>query len=150
MLSLPRLIVSVRARRACVAGAVFSLALLATGCGTSRYPVEGRVLLNGKPLQGKEGAVVLKPDASKGNTSTVTSVGVLQRDGSFSVLTNGQPGAPPGWYKVIVMATEAAANPNEDTRRVANMRYESEEATPLAFEVVANPTEGTYDLQLSR
>ena len=66
--------------------------------------------------------------------------------GSFRV----QPGAPPGWYKVILIATEPGANPNEDLRRVVHARYEREATTPLAFEVVANPSPGRYDLQLSR
>ena len=74
---------------------------------------------------------------------------MLQGDGSFSVQTNGRPGAPPGWYKVIITATEAGANPNEDTRRVINARYATEAATPLAIEVVASPSSDSYDLQLS-
>src|SRR5262245_39325044 len=98
------------------------LLLLPAGCGGSHYPVDGRVLLKGKPLKGKAGAVVLKPDTSKGNKQSASPVGVLQRDGTFSVVTNGQPGAPLGWYKVVVTATEPAANPNEDTRRVLNAR----------------------------
>jgi hypothetical protein len=31
-----------------------------------------------------------------------------------------------------------------------NVRYETEAATPLAIEVVANPDPGRYDLPLSR
>src|SRR2546421_12597814 len=88
-----------RFRRCVLTGVALSLAVAAAGCGAPSYPVDGRVLLKGEPLKGKEGAVVLKPDASKGNTYSVSSLGVLQRDGSFSVLTNGQPGVKPGWYK---------------------------------------------------
>lgn len=138
-----------RVWRCALAGAAVALAVAAAGCGGARYPVDGRVLLKGKPLQGKAGSVVLKPDASKGNKSSGSAVGVLQRDGSFSVLTNGQPGAPPGWYKVIVLATEPAANPNEDARRPVPKRYENEATTPLAIEVVASPSPGSYDLKLS-
>jgi hypothetical protein len=126
-----------------------ALAGLAAGCGGGRHPVEGRVLLKGKPLTGQAGAVVLKPDAGKGNQSAVAPVGVLQRDGTFTVLTDGRPGAPPGWYKVVVIATAPSANPNEDTRRLLHRRYESEATTPLAVEVVADPDPGRYDLQLS-
>lgn len=125
------------------------LAVLGSGCGASRSPVDGRVLVEGKPLVGKEGAVVLKPDASKGNRYTVPSIGVLQTDGSFSIHTNGERGAVPGWYKVIITATEPGANPNEDMPRAINERYEKEATTPLAIEVVANPSPGRYDLQLS-
>ena len=56
--------------------AVVLAALAAAGCGGSRYPVEGRVLLNGQPLKGKAGAVALRPDASKGNKHSVSPVGV--------------------------------------------------------------------------
>lgn len=124
-------------------------AVLASGCGRTRYPVEGRVFLDGKPLEGKEGAVSFKPDVSKGNPSSVPSVGVLQSNGSFSLSTDGQSGAPAGWYKVIITATEADANPNDETPRVVPERYESEAATPLLVEVVANPSPGAYDLKLS-
>jgi hypothetical protein len=124
------------------------LALLAGGCGGTRYPVVGRVLLNGEPLEGLEGGVVLKPDAGKGNKGRVSPIGVLQRDGSFSVLTNGRPGAPAGWYKVILTATESGANPNDDSPLRVNARYMAEAATPLAVEVVARPAPDRYDLQL--
>jgi hypothetical protein len=138
-----------RVCRYVLASVALSLAVVAAGCGESRYPVDGQVLLKGKPLKGKGGAVVLKPDASKGNKGSVSPVGVLQRDGSFSVLANGEPGAQLGWYKVIVTATEPGANPNEDSRRLLNARYGAEATTPLAIEVVANPSPGRYDLQLS-
>src|SRR5437016_1113643 len=103
-------------------------ALLAAGCGGPRHPVAGRVLLEGQPLANVQGAVVLKPDASKGNKRKVLPIGVLNRDGSFSVVTDGKPGAPPGWYKVIVTANEPGANPNEDSPSLLNARYESETA----------------------
>jgi hypothetical protein len=126
------------------------LAVAAAGCGGPLHPVEGQVLLNGKPLQGKTGAVVLRPDASKGNDSTAAPFGQLKPDGSYSVATDGKPGAPPGWYKVILMVTDPADNPNEEPRRVLHRRYETEADTPLAIEVVASPGPGSYDLQLSR
>lgn len=107
------------------------------------------MLLDGKPLEGKEGVVHFKPDVSKGNASSVSSVGVLQSNGSFSMSTDERPGAPAGWYKVIITATEADANPNDETPRVVPERYEKEATTPLTVEVVANPGPGAYDLKLS-
>src|SRR5438128_2610394 len=127
-----------RIPRCLLAGVALSLALVAAGCGESRHSVDGRLLLNGAPLNGKEGAVVLKPDASKGNTSTAAAAGTLRPDGSFSI----QGGCTPGWYKAIVLATEPGANPNDDVRRVLPARYETEAATPLAIEVVADPSSG--------
>src|SRR5262249_13983452 len=81
--------------------------------------------------------------------ATVPAVGVLERDGRFSALTNGKPGVPAGWYKVILTATLPGANPNEQSPRVMNRRYETEATTPLAIEVVANPPPGSYDRKLS-
>jgi hypothetical protein len=139
-----------RVRRRLVACVALALTIVAAGCGgASRYPVEGRVLVKGAPLKGKEGHVLLKPDAAKGNTSTVPAMGVLERDGSFNALSNGQAGVRAGWYKVIVVAAEPGGNPNDDLRRAINARYETEASTPLAIEVVANPTPGSYDLKLS-
>jgi hypothetical protein len=112
--------------------------------------VAGRLLLDGEPLAGKEGAVVLKPDAGKGNKAAATPAGVLQRDGTFTVITKGRPGAPLGWYKVVVTATEPAVNPNEDARPSVDARYLTAATTPLAIEVVARPAPGRYDLQLMR
>src|SRR5262245_24964254 len=87
--------------RRVLAGVVLASAVAAAGCGGEgpRHPVDGRVLLKGQPLKGKEGQVMLKPDAAKGNKASVASAGALQRDGSFSILTTGKPGAPAGWYK---------------------------------------------------
>lgn len=107
------------------------------------------MLLEGKPLEGKDGSVALKPDASKGNKSALQAVGVLQRDGTFSIQTNGVAGAAPGWYKVVIIAHEPETNPNEDSIRALHERYEKEATTPLAIEVVASPPPGRYDLQVS-
>src|SRR5438874_2652248 len=87
---------SPRTARCFFAGGVLALTVAAAGCGGSRYPVAGRVLLDGEPLAGKEGGVVLKPDGTKRNETRVSPIGVLQRDGTFSVLTKGRPGAPIG------------------------------------------------------
>lgn len=129
------------------------LALPAAGCGRMKlYPVEGRVLLDGTPLKNKGGSVVLKADASKGNAipPRMMPVGMIQRDGTFKVTTEGRPGAPAGWYKVLVSATDAAQNPNNETRPLLNVRYTTEASTPLAFEVVPAAASGSYDLKLDR
>src|SRR5262249_4864878 len=129
-------------RRWRVACVVFAM-IVAAGCGGGpRYPVEGRGLVKGTPLKGKGGHVGFKPDAAKGNTSSQPAMGVIERDGSFNIATNGQPGVRAGWYKVMVVATEPGGNPNDDIRRVTHARYETEASTPLAIEVVENPSPG--------
>lgn len=139
-----------RAGRHLLVPATLLLALSTGACGGDRLlPVTGRVLINGKPLEGKEGTVVLKPDASKGNKSRVAPFGSLKLDGTFSVLTDGRPGAPAGWYKVVVTAFLPGANPNEESRPMVNARYMTAAATPLAFEVAGNPSPESYDLKLT-
>src|SRR5438552_3648121 len=71
------------------------------GVGTC-YPVSGVVRLDGKPVRGKAGTVLLKPDAAKGNKSPFDAWGTIDGEGSYRVATRGQDGAPPGWYKVVV------------------------------------------------
>jgi hypothetical protein len=67
--------------------AALVLAVAAAGCDDGvgkRYPVSGRVLLNGVPLQGKVGSVLFKPDAAKGHTGTFEAVGAIDTDGTYT------------------------------------------------------------------
>ena len=78
------------------------------GCGPSGpeklLPVEGQVRFKGKALT--KGTVVLHADAGKGNTTKHEPRGRIEGDGRYTVFTHPRPGAPPGWYKVTVIATE--------------------------------------------
>ena len=87
---------------------LLALGVLAAACGCSRQgeklvPVAGKVTVNGKPLAA--GAVSFRPDAERGNTSLHHPTGVIA-DGRFELFTLRQRGAPPGWYKVLVLADE--------------------------------------------
>src|SRR5262245_43577043 len=73
-------------------------------------PVTGKVYLGDRPLP--TGSVSFRPDASKGNTSTWEPSGDIGPDGTYKLSTNGKPGAPPGWYRVIV-AADVPSNPND-------------------------------------
>jgi hypothetical protein len=131
-------------------------AILSAGCANEvgpLHPVSGTVLLDGKPLKGKAGTVVLKPDPARGNTSRFEAVGAVHAEGTYTLFTKGKKGAPPGWYKVAVTAFEpgvaaekyaapAAPSPIPD-------RYANAEVSGLAIEVVAAPSAGAYDLALS-
>jgi hypothetical protein len=131
---------------------VLLLALVAAGCGDGvgqRYPVEGKVLVDNKPLRGKSGSVLFKPDASKGNTSTVDAGGSINDEGGYSLITKGKPGAPVGWYKVVVFANEKGAD-RDVVRPLFHTRFTKEAETTLSVEVVTEPTADRYDLKLSR
>ena len=131
---------------------VFGLLLLASvaampGCGPAGPkldPVSGIVTLSGAPL--KSGTVTLIADASKGNTAQGTSTGKIESDGRYNISTDGKEGAPPGWYKAIVITKYPGAP--EDA--VALNPVYSDPKTAPTFEVVASPKPGAYDLKLTK
>jgi len=144
------LVRGLRARPA-AAAALLGLFLLASGCGGvgKCHPVSGKVSIDGKAVKGKGGTVLLKPDASKGNKSTFDALGTIDPEGSYTVATRGKAGAPPGWYKVVVNVVEPNSGEAFDTPLLlVRPDYLSPQKTPLAFEVVASPGEGAYDLDL--
>ena len=138
------------------------LALLALGCldssGVGRtLPVEGRVTLNGEPLSAESAVVLFKPDSSKGNASPFEPVGNVDKDGSYTLLTKGKRGAPPGWYKVIVTATDSRPEAPKDPKKghphprsLVPAKYGQEKTTDLSVEVVEAPARGAYDLKLKK
>jgi hypothetical protein len=62
------------------------------------------VFYNRAPLAG--GTIVFAPDPDRGGSGPLLRADI-QPDGSY-VLSNGdRPGAPPGWYRVTVVALQA-------------------------------------------
>jgi hypothetical protein len=124
--------------------------LALTGCGgLTLVPVSGKVTLGGKPLKG--GGVSYVPDASEGNDARVSCVGRIDSQGRYTLRTDGVKGsdsgkgAPPGWYKVILLTTL----PGSPEISVPDM-YRDPIKTPLKIKVVAHPEPGAYDLNLKR
>lgn len=123
---------------------------LACGCGDSVGPchaVEGGVRVDGKPLRGMTGFVTFLPDKARGNNTPFSPRGELDREGRYTLSTKGKPGAPPGWYKVVLTAMPPGAE-RDNARLAINLRYTVEKTTPLTREVVADPAPGAYDLDL--
>jgi hypothetical protein len=120
------------------------------GCqkpGENLLPVEGKVLLGGKPLT--TGYVILHPDKDKGNISLHEPRGPIDKQGNYRIATNEKPGAPPGWYKVAVTAADQIDPKNPYfTRWLVPEKYIDYRKSQLAFEVVKQPAEGAYDLTL--
>ncbi len=122
--------------------------LLGCGNGIKCVPVSGTVTLDGQPLQGV--VVAFTPDASKGNTARASCTGPV-RDGRYELQTIGVTryesgrGAPPGWYKVTLIA-DLPGQPKVNL----NGAYTNVARTPLSVEVVAEPPPGSYDLKLMR
>lgn len=119
------------------------------GSGLETAPVSGVVLFNNEPLT--TGSVTFVPDASKGNTSTLEPVSSIGVDGAYSLSVQGNMGARPGWYKVIVRST-APSNPSDPysvPKSLLPEKYGAAETTDLAVEVVESPSSGAYDLKLA-
>jgi hypothetical protein len=141
------------------AGWALLLALVAAGCGDSSgvgrtVPVRGTVTLDGTPVTAASTVVLFKPDESKGNRSPFEPVGTVDGQGNYALRTGGKKGAPPGWYKVVVTATDERISPATKDRHPAPKSllpapYGSEATTPFAVEVVEEPAAGAYDLKLT-
>lgn len=124
-----------------------------SGCSeapkSNLVPVEGRVTLDGKPLT--SGSVSLRPE-SKGTWDQPTGP-IAGEDGHYTIYTNGQRGAPPGAYRVVIFATESgktssgAAHPGMP-KSVIPKRYNDPQSTPLRVQVGASSGPAAFDLEL--
>jgi hypothetical protein len=121
--------------------------LLNAGCGPAGetfYPVRGTVTIDGEPLT--TGAVTLR--AADGNPTRHHPTGEIGPDGRYELFTVGRPGAPPGRYRVLVMAHEPVDAPVEPTW-LTHAKFRAEERTPLTIAVVEKPAPGAYDFVVS-
>jgi hypothetical protein len=134
-------------------------ALLASGCGDdsgvgTTYPVRGKILLNNEPFTASTTVIVFKPNAARGNKTALEPAGKIDDDGNYTLLTKGRSGAPPGWYKVVVAATgeprKGATKHRPAPQSLLPAKYGQAKTTPLEVEVVENPSDGAYDLKLTR
>jgi hypothetical protein len=107
------------------------------------YPVQGQVTVEKVPLT--SGIVGLVPDADHGNTSRMHTWGTLDDKGTYSVFTEGRPGAPVGAYKVIVILNTPPEEPNVP---LPNAKYKTAETTDERLDVMETPSPGAYDLHL--
>ena len=130
-----------------------ALVWLSSGCGKDAhnqtlFPVSGKVSYKGEPLT--TGTVILIADNGKGNATKHEPRGPIDEHGNFQVTTAGQPGAPPGWYKVAVIANKPA-NPSNLyalTGSLIPKKYADANSSQLAIEVTDKPAEGAYDISL--
>lgn len=130
------------------------LGLLLSACNSDpagvgkTVPVVGSINVGGKPLT--VGTIAFMPNRQKGNMIPHIPGSEIDDDGTYSLVTATKPGAPPGWYRVVIVATERP-NPNDpfaNRKSFIDNRYGTAEKTPLEIEVVENPAPGAYDLSL--
>jgi hypothetical protein len=139
------------------------VALIVAGCGDSdgadiAYPVRGQISFDGQPLVEESTTVLFQPDVERGNDAAFHAIGTVDGDGNYTLKTNGKNGASPGWYKVVVTALadtpEHATGPKDArirpvARSLLPARYGQAQTTPLQVEVVAEPDDDAYDLNLT-
>ena len=124
------------------------LCLSLPACGTSdpigkTVPVKGKVTVDGQPL--KQGSVAFWPKDGKGFEAD----GQIAEDGTYELSTKGKPGAPPGSYKVTVMAqTSTDSTTPLKAKLLVPQKYTAKEKTDLVVDVVESPAAGAYDLNL--
>jgi hypothetical protein len=120
--------------------------LILAGCSESLgklVPVQGKIMMaDGKPLPG--GHVTFVQIERDPKTPSLTPEGVIEADGSYTLFTKGQPGAPPGKYRVVLL-------PGSDRKAWSSgvpRQYSNQQKSPLEVEVMENKPEGGYDLTL--
>lgn len=109
-------------------------------------PVTGKVTLEGQPLV--HGTVSYRP---QGDLTSPQATGPLDKEGTYRLYTDGQPGAPAGRYRVVVFAyDQPTSGPGHRglPRSVISDRYHREETTPLEREVRTDAPPSAYDLEL--
>ncbi len=103
------------------------------GCGgpstPALTPVSGKVQYHGQPLT--TGLIVFTPDEARGNSGPL-ALGTIAPDGSFTLTSDGAPGAPPGPHRVTIAAV--AAGPS-GPRSLLPDRYRDPERSRLQCEV---------------
>jgi hypothetical protein len=113
------------------------------GCGGPSLgpmvPVQGKVTFNGTPLP--DGDVQFVPLDE--NAKAPIASGNIEADGSYTLSTNGKPGAHVGKYRAVV-------NPGENKKAWLHVGaiYSNDKKSPLEIEVVENKPAGGYDLKL--
>jgi hypothetical protein len=124
--------------------------LLLSGCGANGgfAPVNGRVLLDGKPVE--NAAVLFEPE-----TGGMPATGVTNSNGEFSLSTTGHgPGAAIGKHGVSV-SKQVVAQPNRKVEEgeIVPMKHETPEkyASPSTsgFSIEVKPGMAAVELQLT-
>jgi hypothetical protein len=122
------------------------------GCGhddSPTAPVRGRVFYKGAPLPG--GSIVFTPDADKGCQGPLAR-GEIRPDGTYTLTTDGRPGAVPGWHRITVVSIQLAPDRPAgtafaDVRSRLPRQYAAPDLSGLERQVLAGE-DNVFDLHL--
>jgi hypothetical protein len=142
-----------------LAGALLTLVAITTGCGDSKFkfaPVEGRVLLDGRPVA--KARVVFMPQASGADGEAGPySGGETGADGRYSLSSTDETpraGAVVGSHRIIISTKRAHLHPTEldteviDSPETIPAEYTNYRLTPLTFDVpAAGSTSADFSLE---
>ncbi len=111
------------------------LVLTALGCGQEAKltPVHGQVFYQGQPLAG--GTIVFTPDPERGGHGPL-ACGEIGQDGRYSLRTNQEFGAVPGWHRVTIAPPSHPA-PGSTPAADLPRKYSDPEQSGLLREVKA-------------
>ncbi|MGE0760958.1 MAG: hypothetical protein AB7O38_28360 [Pirellulaceae bacterium] len=120
--------------------------VVAAGCGPGKptlVPISGRVTLNGKPLH--LGSVQFVAQGVR------PAYGQIDKDGFFSLETDGEPGCPIGQHKVLVQAQEISGTEatGEKMKQISPLKYASLEGTDLVVDVTEPKRDVRIELKSS-
>lgn len=138
--------------RVAILSAFLSVAL-ATGCGPNPeklVPVSGKITIQSAPLP--YGTITLVPDLAAGNKTKLQPLGKIGADGSFSLETDGKPGAPVGPYLVGISSIKPST-PEDGYKPpiwAASQEYLDPNKSGLKLNVVESPAAGAYDIPLTK
>jgi hypothetical protein len=105
------------------------LLLCAVGCSSGAvaplpvYSVKGTVNVGGKPLEGVSVQLIPVDEKSKAKPG----IGTTDEEGNFSITTNGDRGANPGKFKVV-LGTMA----EQQEKQLTSMSYEEQQKARYA------------------
>lgn len=118
-----------------------------TGCapGNPRVPVTGKITVDGMPAEG----AVLFFHPEDGNMEWLASA-TADANGSFSLVSNMEPGAKPGKYKVAVTWPDPKVKPTESQKMMGMVepgpdllkgKFGNKESSGLTAEIASDTKE---------
>jgi hypothetical protein len=124
---------------------VLLVAFSITGCGPKQSsPVTGRLIVAGQPAAGA--VLLFHPDDPAASVGSA----VAASDGTYSVITDTNPGIPPGTYRVTITWPDPSVKPSERALMMGMAepgpdllkgRYETKAKTDVVVTIDASTTE---------